>query len=176
MYEQILSLMLTNYTDWIIWSLLFVLFVVLSALLYYSRLDRPARLFRKKGLRVPRKRLNALREDMLNMTEETGRRELQAQQTHEATVAHQHRAVVEKKSQAQSGVKLVHNVGFALKEVEKRYEADIKKLKSEQARIALRIASQKAIEDILASSAAYDDRLPSFRMPENQSRKPKWWK
>jgi hypothetical protein len=127
------------------------------------------RAFHRAGLRVNSDTVQRLREDFAKVAAENERQRIieDGKKQQEISLIQRERDRV--LSAVHNAPMVVKEAGKALQAIEREYEASLLLVKSEQAREALRLATEKQINDVLRSVNIAPTKLPPFRLPGETS-------
>jgi hypothetical protein len=154
---------------------LLILLAVLAVLLLRSRrkTDRADRVFRRAGLRVPTFTVQQLREEFARAAVDVERQRVAAenkQQLETSAIEAEKARILNLVRSTPHVVKVVKEVGAALRAIEQEYEQGVRTMKSDQAREGLRRAAEKQIQDVLRTVSDDPDHLPQFHIADSRER------
>lgn len=157
-------------TDTLFQVLLLVL-VIVSLVLILSirrraRRDRIEQLFDEAGLPLSKAKLKQIHDEFSRLVTEEGQHRLKSVLRLQTEVDAIHREVERVREYRRTIPQVVKDIGKTLQEVEKEYLHNLSMLKSEQAREALRLSTEKEISEILVSAGASPSPLPEFRIQD----------
>lgn len=147
---------------------LLVMIVVIVGILMIIRqrkVDQAVRVFRRAGLHVKGDAVERLRDDFAKVASENERLRLveENKQRQEMMIMQRERDRI--LATVQNAPVVVKEAGKALQAIEKEYEANLSMVKSEQAKEALRLATEKQIHEVLLSVNVHAPKLPQFELP-----------
>lgn len=138
----------------------------------YFSLDRAERAFRRAGVRVPKIKIEELRNEFARAAADTERQRVAAENKQHIELS----AIEAEKARilrlVRSTPAVVREAGEALKAIEREYEQSVRAMRSEQAREGLRRTTEKQIREVLRTVSDDGKNLPAFYIDEGRHEVP----
>lgn len=143
----------------IVTSLLLIGLILLRARL---RRDVADHNFRSQGLRVSQNQVNLHRQELIDLAAKLGRDIFKTDASYQIRARQMLKEHERIRQSISESPLVIKEVGIALQKIEEEYERGKTRLKSPQAREALRLAAARVINDVMASCKDGGQSAPSF--------------